>query len=508
LDFQISEVVANHLTLDMINEFTDFDFMILGVDQGTTGTTAVILNDKGRLIAKATVPVQQFFPKPGWVEHDPEQVWKTVGRAVSSAIKQSGKSARKIRCIGLTNQRETVSLFRGRKALHRFIVWQDRRTADSCASLKKYESTIAHRSGLPVDPYFSATKIKWIQDKLSLSAIDKDIRFRTIDSFLMERMTGADVIEVTNASRTSLLSLRELSWGGDLFDIFGVPRDWAPRIIPSQFDDLKTKGLSFLPDGIPVCAALGDQQAALFGQSGWNEGDGKITFGTGSFILLNTGSIPIASKNKLISTVALQWKSGQALYALEGSAFICGAWVQWLRDQLRLFKKSSDVEALAKRAKTSGGVFVLPALSGWGAPFWSPESRGAILGLTRGSGPEQVARASLEALAFQNRALVDAMKGDAHAHRLSWKVDGGAVSNNLLMQIQSNALGLPLQRPKNLEATATGVALLAAHQKEILDLETIQKSWKLDREFKPNAEQAEIDSRYRSWISLAKKSCG
>ncbi len=479
--------------------------MILGLDQGTTGTTAVILNDKGRLIAKATTPVQQFFPKPGWVEHDPEQIWKTVGKSISSVLKQSGKSAKNIRCIGITNQRETVSVFKNRKPLHRFIVWQDRRTAEACATLKRYESTVAHRSGLPIDPYFSATKIRWIQDKLSLSAADKDLRFRTIDSFLIERMTGADAIEVTNASRTSLLSLRELAWGGDLFEIFGIPRDWAPRVIPSQFEDLRTKGLSFLPDGIPVCAALGDQQAALFGQAGWNEGDGKITFGTGSFILLNTGSIPIASKNKLISTVALQWKSGQALYALEGSAFICGAWVQWLRDQLRLLKKSSDIEALAKKTKSSGGVFVLPALSGWGAPFWSPQSRGSIMGLTRGSGPEHIARASLEALAFQNRALVDAMKGDSHAHRLSWKVDGGAVSNSLLMQIQANALGLPLQRPKNLEATATGVALLAAHQRGILDLDAIQKSWKLDREFKPNSEQQETDALYRSWLSLAQR---
>jgi len=490
----------------MVNEFTDFDFMILGVDQGTTGTTAVLINSKGRLLAKATVPVDQHFPKPGWVEHDPEQIWKTVGKAITLAIKYSGKSPKKIACIGITNQRETVSVFRGKKPLHRFIVWQDRRTADACAQLKRYESTVSHRCGLPVDPYFSATKIKWIQDKLGLSPQDKELRFRTIDSFLIERMTGADVMEMTNASRTSLLGLRGLAWDPDLFEIFGIPSAWAPKLVASQFEGLKTKGLSFLPDGIPIAAALGDQQAALFGQTGWNPGDGKITFGTGSFILLNTGNAPVISKNKLVSTLALQWKSGEALYALEGSAFICGAWVQWLRDQLQFFKSSRDVEALAKRAKSSAGVMVLPALSGWGAPFWNPSSRGSIIGLTRGSAKEHIARASLEALAFQNRALVDAMKGDAPSHRLSWKVDGGAVSNNFLMQIQANALGLPLQRPKNLEATSTGVALLAAHQQKLFGLEDIQKAWKLDRTFSPNADQPQTESLYLDWLQQARRS--
>ena len=490
----------------MINEFTDFDFMILGVDQGTTGTTAVLLNDKGRLLGKATAAVEQFFPRPGWVEHDPEQIWKTVGAAVTKVLRATGKSAKKIRCIGLTNQRETVSVFKGAKPLHRFIVWQDRRTAEHCANLKRYESTVALRSGLPIDPYFSATKIKWIQDKLSLNSNDKDLRFRTIDSFLLYRMTGSDVTEVTNASRTSLLSLRELSWAADLFDIFGLPQSWAPRVIASQFEGFLTKGLSFLPDGIPVSAALGDQQAALFGQGGWNQGDGKITFGTGSFVLMNTGSAPILSKNRLVSTVALQWKSGEALYALEGSAFICGAWIQWLRDQMRFFKKSADVEPLAKQAKSSGGVFVLPALSGWGAPFWSPQARGEIVGLTRGSNVGHIARASLEAIAFQNRALVDAMRGEAHSSRVSWKVDGGAVANNLLMQIQSDVLGLPLQRPRNLEATASGVALLAAHQRGILGLEDIQKSWKLDKEFKPSIQASELHNLYETWLSYAKRS--
>ena len=364
--------------------------MILGIDQGTTGSTAILLSDEGRVLGNSTIAVPQHFPQPGWVEHDPKEILKSVGQAVLSILKQTGISAKKIRAIGLTNQRETVSLFENNRPLHRFIVWQDRRTASLCDTLKKHATFIQKRSGLPVDPYFSGTKILWLAKKLKLSRKNKGLRFRTIDSFLFQQLTGADVIEATNASRTSLLNLKKVSWDSDLFELFNISHAWAPSVIPSEGFSFKTKNVSFLPDGIPICAALGDQQAALFGQLGWSPGAGKITLGTGAFILLNTGTKAVFSKNNLVSTLALQWNSGHTLYALEGSAFICGAWIQWLRDQLQVLKTTSDSEIKSSQVKDSGGVFVVPALSGLGAPFWNPYLRGAILGLTRGSNQNHI----------------------------------------------------------------------------------------------------------------------
>lgn len=476
--------------------------MILGIDQGTTGTTAVVLSPKGKILGQKTTPVRQFFPKPGWVEHDPHQIWKAVGEAVVGALKKAGVSSKKIRCIGLTNQRETVSLFENDKALHRFIVWQDRRTSDFCEKLRGVESRIMEIAGTPVDPYFSASKISWLIRELKLSRF-KNIRFRTIDSFMISKMTGQNFIEATNASRTSLMDLRRAEWSEELFGVYDIPLEIAPKILPSQNSQLKTRGLSFLPDGIPVSGILGDQQAALFGQLGWKEGVGKITFGTGSFVLLNTGQKIVRSKTRLVSTLALQWANGQKDYALEGSVFICGAWIQWLRDQLGILRSSADSESLAKKVKSSEGVIVIPALSGMGAPFWNPNARGEILGLSRGSSKAHIARASLEALAFQNRALIDSMRADATLANENWRVDGGAAANHLLMQIQSNVLNSELVKPKNLEATAIGAALLAAHSEKILDLKEIEATWKKDRAFKPESERSAIEKLYQSWLSRA-----
>jgi len=473
--------------------------MILGIDCGTTGTTAVLLNLKGKVLGRKTVSVRQYFPQAAWVEHSPPQIWKTVGEAVTGALRAAKISPKKIQCIGLTNQRETVSLFDGETPLHPFIVWQDRRTAAYCESLKKYEDKIIDIAGTPVDPYFSASKIRWLLKKLSIQSPSSRLRFRTVDSFVVFKMTGRDCIEATNASRVSLMDLKRIRWSEDLFDLYEIPRSLAPTIIPSQNLDLKTRGLSFLPDGIPISGILGDQQAALFGQSGWNPGAGKITFGTGSFILLNTGKTCVRSKNRLVSTLALQWRSGEARYALEGSAFICGAWIQWLRDELGLIKKSAEIAALARSAKTSDGVMVIPALSGLGAPFWKSHARGAILGLTRGSSKAQIARASLEALAFQNRALIDAMKKDAKISKEDWRVDGGAASNNLLMQIQADVLGKNIIRPKNLEATATGAAFLAAEASGLLSLKEIQQTWKPDRRFEPRSDVSTLENLYQAW---------
>jgi len=479
--------------------------MILGIDQGTTGTTAVVLSHKGKVLGRATTPVKQFFPEPGWVEHDPRNIWKTVETSVVSALRKARVNPKKISCIGLTNQRETVSLFRGSEPMHRFIVWQDRRTSSFCDQLQKNEESIIKIAGTPVDPYFSSSKIRWLLEALQIEQTSSTMRFRTIDSFLIYQMTGADVMEATNASRTSLMDLDSCTWSDELFEIYGIPRSLAPRIIPSQNSELRTKGLKFLPDGIPVSACLGDQQAALFGQCGWNEGSGKITYGTGSFILLNTGKNSVRSKSKLVSTLGLQWQNGEKYFALEGSVFICGAWIQWLRDGLKMIRSSSDSETLAKKTKDSGGVFVVPALTGMGAPFWKADARGAILGLTRGSSEEHVALASLEALAFQNTALIEAMKNDADLKRVEWRVDGGAVSNKLLMQIQSDALSAKIIRPKNLEATATGAAFLAAHQQGIMSLKDIEAAWKLDQVFEPGRFSESRQALYSQWMTTVRR---
>ncbi|MBN8553826.1 MAG: glycerol kinase GlpK [Deltaproteobacteria bacterium] len=475
--------------------------MILAIDQGTTSSRAILLDAKGRLIASHSVAIVQHYPKPGWVEHDPKDIWSSVEKSIVGAIRKARISPKKILSIGISNQRETVSLFDGDKPLHRFIVWQDRRTSDECQKLKKFEKIIQKKSGLPVDPYFSSTKIRWLIEKLKISPSQKSIRFRTIESFLISKMSRKDFTEATNASRTSLMNLQSLKWDPELLEIFGIPKSFCPEIISSQNTEIKTKGLHFLPDGIPISGILGDQQAALFGQMGWRAGEGKITFGTGSFILLNAGEKPIESKNSLVSTLAIQWKDRKKLYALEGSAFICGAWIQWLRDELKLIKNSAEIENLAEKVSSSEGVMVIPALSGMGAPFWKPEMRGEILGLTRGSSQSHLARASLEALAFQNRALIDAMKKDSPGLKLNWKVDGGAVKNNLLMQIQADILQSTIIRPKNLEATAFGAGMLSAHALDLIDLKTIEKSWKQERSFKPQrTSSADLVPLYARWL--------
>jgi glycerol kinase len=472
--------------------------MFLGIDQGTTGTTAILLNPKGKRIGKFTAEVPQHFPEPGWVEHDPEEIWSSVRRAVTQVLKQTRSDAHQIEAIGITNQRETVSLFDGERALHRFIVWQDRRTASLCDRFRKFESQIKRRSGLPVDPYFSGSKIRWLMEKLKISTKSKTIRFRTIDSFLLYRLTGEDATEATNASRTSLMNLKSRKWDLDLFEIFGIPTSMAPQIVPSEKLGFKTKNVGFLPDGIPVEAALGDQQAALFGQVGWKKGAGKITFGTGSFLLVNTGDKIVASRHGLVSTLAIEWADRKPLYALEGSAFICGAWIQWLRDELKIIETSAASEKLAGSVPSSDGVIVIPALSGMGAPFWKPNLRGAILGLTRGTTRAHLARASLEALAFQNKALIDAVRKDQSRLKLDWRVDGGAVSNDLLLQIQADTLAAEIIRPKNLEATSTGVALLAAKSRGALNLAEIEKLWEIDRTFVPTKNK-DLQTKYGIW---------
>lgn len=484
--------------------------MILGIDQGTTGSTAVLLSDHGRVLGAFTSAVPQHYPRPAWVEHHPEEIWKSVRLAIAGVMKKANAKPHQISAIGITNQRETVSLFDGARPLHRFIVWQDRRTSATCERLKKHETLIRSRSGLTLDPYFSASKIQWLLKKLKPSLRNRNLRFRTIDSFLFQKLCQEDAIELTNASRTSLLNLRKRIWDPQLFETFDIPLHMAPRCVPSEGFHFKTKNSGILPDGIPVVAAMGDQQAALFGQLGWRAGEGKMTYGTGSFILLNTGETCVHSKNRLISTLAIEFSNGKSQFALEGSAFISGAWIQWLRDQLRIISNSGESESLAREVSDSAGVFVIPALAGLGAPFWNPHARGAILGLTRGTSRAHLVRASLEALSFQNKALVDAMAKDYGKTRLQWRVDGGAVKNDLLLQIQADVLKTTLIRPKNLEATATGVALLAAYSRGILSMNEIAKSWNEDRRFKPKLQSSSRLLRaYKNWILTAQSlPCG
>lgn len=481
--------------------------MILGIDQGTTGSTAVLLSDKGKLLAKKNIPFRQHYPQAGWVEHDPQEIWSSVAQAVSAVLSESGQKPSAIACIGITNQRETVTLFEGDKALHPFIVWQDRRTQDLCEKLSRYEKTVRRRSGTPIDPYFSSTKIHWLRKKLKLSKKNSKIRFRTIESFLIHKMTGADVIEATNAHRTQLLSLKKGKWDSELFSLFDVPENYAPEVIPSEGFSFQTKGLSFLPDGIPICAALGDQQAALFGQLGFKAGQGKMTYGTGAFILCHTGDKPVHSRNQLVSTIARQPADGSTQYALEGSAFICGAWVQWIRDEMKWIETSDEIEALANQCENSYGVMVIPALTGMGAPFWKAKLRGSIQGLTRGTTKAHMARASLEALAFQNKALAEAMAQDAPVKKIEWKVDGGAVKNNLLMQIQSDVMNQKLIRPLNLEATGTGVAFLAGLSHGLFSMSDIEKFWEKDKEFLPHKKNVKFyRDLYRDWFERVSQS--
>lgn len=480
--------------------------MILGIDQGTTGSTAVLVDLEGKLLGKESVSYAQHYPKPGWVEHQVQDIFSSVAQSVSALLSQTNRKPTDIKAIGITNQRETVSLFEGEKALHPFIVWQDRRTEDACDRLQKHQKLIRKKTGTPVDPYFSSTKIQWLIKHLKLSKKNKNIRFRTIDSYLLFKLTGADAIEATNAHRTQLLSLKKLAWDEELFDLFGIPLSFAPPVVPSEGFEFHTRSLSFLPDGIPVVAALGDQQAALFGQMGFHEGAGKMTYGTGAFILCNTGEKAILSKNKLVSTLALQWKDGRAQYALEGSAFICGAWIQWLRDQLQIISHASDIEKLAEEVDDSAGVIVIPALTGMGAPFWKTRLRGSIQGLTRGVGRAHIARASLEALAFQNKALAEAMVQDSKKS-IHWRVDGGAAQNNLLMQIQANSLQQNIVRPKNFEATATGAALLAGVSKGFFRLDDLNKLWEKDRDFSPEpANKKYYKESYLKWCKRVESS--
>ncbi len=443
--------------------------LLLAIDQGTTGSTALIMDLKGRTVAKANVEFHQHFPRPGWVEHRGDEILASVEAAVRQALAQVPSMIERLAGIGITNQRETTLVWDRKTGvpIHNAIVWQCRRTADRCAALVAdgKSAMVRERTGLVVDAYFSATKVAWILDEIP-GARDRadrgDLAFGTIDSFLVHHLTGGEVhaTDVTNASRTLLMNLHTLAWDDELLALFRVPSAVLPRIVPSAGVVGVTKGLSYLPDGLPIAGIAGDQQAALFGQACFAPGEAKCTYGTGAFVLMNVGKTPVSSKNGLLTTVA--WKIGdQVYYALEGSAFIAGAAVQWLRDGLGLIQSAADVEALARTVPDDGGVLFVPALAGLGAPHWDPDARGLVVGLTRGSNKGHLARAVLEGIAMEVDDLLTAMANDAGQPLTGLRVDGGAARNDLLMQLQADVGGVRVDRPKDIESTSRGAAMLA-----------------------------------------------
>jgi glycerol kinase len=481
---------------------------VMAIDQGTTGTTVLIVDKRLAIRAKVNVEFRQIFPKPGWVEHDLDDIWGSVHTTVQRALREAGLRAGEIGAIGITNQRETVALWdrRSGKPVHNAIVWQDRRTAEHCARLKAEgrEQAIREKTGLVIDPYFSATKLSWLLENVRFArekAESGSLAFGTIDSFLTWRLTNgaAHVTDVSNASRTLLMDLRACEWDSSLLELFGVPRSVLPEIRSSSELYGTTKNVRGLPDGIPVCGIAGDQQAALFGQACFHPGDAKCTYGTGAFLLQNVGAEPVVSKHGLLSTVA--WKIGpETNYALEGSAFIAGAAVQWLRDQLKLIEKAPDIEALAKTVKDSGDLVFVPALAGLGAPHWRPEARGLVAGLHRGTTAGHLARALLEGIAFQIYDLADAMMKDAGKSAPTFRVDGGASANDLLMQFQADLLAVPVERPRMLETTALGAAFLAGLAAGVWSSrDEIGKSFKVGKRFEPKMKPEDRERYLAKW---------
>jgi len=487
---------------------------ILALDQGTTATTAMVVGPDLSVLGKASNEIPQIYPKPGWVEHAPEAIWAATGSSARQAMETAGVDGRDCAAVAITNQRETTLLWdrdTGRPR-HNAIVWQCRRTAPFCDELKRagHEPLFRQRTGLVLDPYFSGTKVRWMLDNVPGLRADCEagkVAFGTVDSFLIFRLTGgvAHVTDVSNASRTLCMNLRTLDWDPELLAILGIPAAVLPRILPSAGRFGETRGLDFLPDGIPVAGVAGDQQSALFGQTCFDVGQSKCTYGTGAFLLMNTGDRIAASQHGLLTTVG--WTvNGRTCYALEGSAFIAGAAVQWLRDGLGLIRTAPESESLACQVPDSGGVMFVPALAGLGAPYWRSDARGILVGLTRGSTAAHVARAVLEGIAFEVADLVEAMANDLGRPIAELRVDGGASANNLLMQFQSDILGVPVMRPINIDTTAMGASMLAGIGIGLWDMPALTRLAAIDRRFDPTFgtdERAERMRAYRAAVARA-----
>ena len=486
---------------------------VIAIDQGTTGSTVLVLDEQLAVRGRGYKEFPQIYPQPGWVEHDPEEIWKSVLDALGQALE--GIEPSSIAAIGITNQRETTVLWDRKtgKPVHNAIVWQDRRTADRCAQLKAggKEDRVRALTGLTLDPYFSGTKVSWMLnnvDGLAARARNGEIAFGTIDSFLLWRLTGGatHATDVTNASRTLLFDLNTLAWSDELCELIGAPRALLPSVAASSGTIGTTKNVPGVPDDVAIAGIAGDQQSALFGQACFTPGDAKCTYGTGAFILMNTGDKPVASKSGLLTTVAWKLSSGELRYALEGSAFIAGAAVQWLRDGLQFFSTATQIEALAMGVPDSGGVIVVPAFAGLGAPHWRPDARGTITGLTRGTTRAHIARATLEGIALQNVDILRAMERDSGRSLTALKVDGGAAANNLLMQFQSDVLGVEISRPALVETTALGAAFLAGLGTGVWkDQDAVRKTWREEHRFKPTEDREKIKAHLARWDAAVAK---
>ncbi|MFH1498181.1 MAG: glycerol kinase GlpK [Verrucomicrobiota bacterium] len=480
---------------------------ILALDQGTTSSRAIVFDQAGGVVGSAQKEFRQIYPQPGWVEHDPMAIWSSQNATIGEALAQANLGTSAIAAVGVTNQRETTIVWdrESGKPVYNAIVWQDRRTADFCARLKSdgAEAMVTERTGLRLDPYFSATKIRWILDNVAGARAGAEagkLLFGTVDSWLLWQLTGGRVhaTDVTNASRTLLLNLRTGEWDDELLKLFGVPRAMLPEM-RSNSEVFGEVDRNLFPGGVRIAGMAGDQHAALFGQACFAPGMAKNTYGTGCFLLMNTGEEPVVSRNNLLTTMA--WRvSGKTEYALEGSVFVGGAVIQWLRDELQLVKSVAELDALAASVPDAGGLFLVPAFAGLGAPHWDPYARGAAVGMTRGTNRAHFCRAALEAIAFQSADLIACMEKDSGLALKELRVDGGASRSAPLLQFQADLLGVPVVRPRNIETTAMGAAYLAGLAMGFWPGRgEIARHWAVDTTFAPKRPAAEMAGLRRGW---------
>ncbi|AHI56034.1 glycerol kinase GlpK [Listeria ivanovii] len=486
---------------------------ILALDQGTTSSRAMIIDEEGEVIGVAQEEFDQIFPKPGWVEHSANEIWASILAVIAGVLLKTNISSKEIAGIGITNQRETTVIWdkESGNPIYNAIVWQSRQTEDICKQLRKdgYEDTIRSKTGLLIDPYFAGTKARWILDHVDGAqerAEKGELLFGTIDTWLVWKLTGgrAHITDYSNASRTLLYNIYDLEWDDELLKMLNIPKAMLPEVRPSSEVYANTVPYHFFGEEVPVAGIAGDQQAALFGQGCFEKGMAKNTYGTGCFLLMNTGEKAVRSENGLLTTLA--WGiDGKVEYALEGSIFVAGSAIQWLRDGLRMVRQSSDSENYASRIESTDGVYVVPAFVGLGAPYWDSDVRGAVFGLTRGTEKEQFIRATLESLAYQTRDVLYAMEQDSGIKLKTLRVDGGASANNFLMQFQSDILGVPVERPENKETTVLGAAFLAGLAVGVWkDKSEIKKHWKLDNRFEVEMKEKEREGLYEGWHRAVK----
>lgn len=486
---------------------------ILAIDQGTTSSRALLVDHSGKIIDIAQKEFKQFFPNPGSVEHDANEIWTSVLAVIADVLNKNNTSPKEIASIGITNQRETTVIWdkKSGKPIYHALVWQSRQTEDICKELREngHEDIIRDKTGLLIDPYFSGTKVKWLLDNVDGArekAENGDLMFGTIDSWLIWKLSGgeAHVTDYTNASRTLMFNIHDLKWDDELLDILDVPKSMLPEVHASSEVYAHTVDYHFFGEEVPIAGVAGDQQSSLFGQACFEKGMAKNTYGTGCFMLMNTGEEAVKSDNGLLTTIA--WGlDGKVEYALEGSIFVAGSAIQWLRDGLRMLRSSPDSEAYAKRVESTDGVYVVPAFVGMGAPHWDSEMRGAIFGLTRGTEKEHFIRATLESLAYQTKDVLDAMVEDAGTSVKSLRVDGGAVSNDFLMQFQSDMLDVPVDRPEISETTALGAAYLAGLAVGFWESkDEISEQWHLDQTFESKMDDEKRKKLYDGWQKAVK----